>query len=907
MSRVTCGLLLCWLLSAGWFAVPDIAEAQRIDHQPPAGIETGKAEELVFHLTGISGAEIYEAVLFFREEGQFSYERTRAEVDHDEVMAELVAPEHYAGAMEYYLVLELHSGEQITYPQQLPSEEPLSAIVTEQRDEEPLTGIAGQVDYNILSPQPGEELPVDDVLLAITLFYESGVANADSFRVYFAGEDVTAQADISPFFISYVPQNMRTGNYTVEVAYIEDGTETTLMNWQFSVAERTLAEEQEQIRRMPTGRLELDGRNQNVAGFHREVYRGRLRLSGDLNENIRYGFNGLLTNQESSRLQPRNRFGGELYIGDWFRLDAGHVYPSLNSLTITGRKMYGVNAEVSLWSGNLAIEGVYGNIARGITNQYTALQKISDEDDQEPIFSMGFDQGGRGMYERRIGGGRLSIGSGDRFQFGLNALKVEDDIHSIDIVEDLDDLSDEDLQNLSSEDRSLLEQNPELFQFEGSHPNPTGNFIFATDVQARADNNRISFNTDAGLSLVNQNIRNPLDQERADELGIDLDSDIESTLDLLSNLIIINENMSVRPFDIEDGEIAPRMPTEGLGLQSRLNLNYFDHNLQLQYRWMGPAYESLANSSIRRDIAGFRISDRFRTFNNTLYFTLGYENLNDNVLDTRDATTQTNVYRGNISWYPVDQQLPRISLNTRYQVRDNEVERLDNPYLADAGIDQSRAVRNILFTDDVEVVTRPRLTNTVNLGISVSQQFEFLNLSHDASVTFNRLNTTDQVHYFGDFSSNTFSFDISSRFRGQPLRIDFRTNFITTESMSGLNALSIAGFSTGGSYRFLDDQLTVRGELAYTRNTVESTPLTISELDVDPEEVEAVYTQYYRPGDITAEEVTNSYLMRGHAQYDITGNHAVVLSFRLNNIVAANFDQEVPNDNYVQLRYVLSF
>lgn len=901
-------MLLCWIISAGWFAVPNVAEAQRIDHQPPAGIEAGETEQLVFHLTGISGAEIYEAVLFYREEGQLSYDRTRAEVDHDEVVAELFAPEHHTGAMEYYLVLELQTDEQITYPQQLPDEEPLSVIVTDQREEESLTGIASQIDYNILSPQPGEELMSDDVLLGVTLFYESGVANPDSFRVYFAGEDVTEQADISPFFISYVPRSMRAGYYTVEIAYVEEGTEATLMNWEFSVTERTLAEEEEQIRRMPSGRLELDGRNQNVAGFHREVYSGRLRLSGNLSDNIGYSFNGLLTNQESARLQPRNRFGGELYISDWFRLDAGHVYPSLNSLTITGRRMYGVNAEVSLWGGNLAIEGVYGNIARGISNQYTALQKISEDEDQDPIFTMGFDQGGRGTYERRIGGGRLSIGSGERFQFGLNALKVEDDFNSIDIVEEFEDLSNEDLQNLSTEERSLLEQNPESFQFEGSHPNPTGNFIFATDVQARADNNRISFNTDAGLSLVNQNIRNPLDQERAEELGIDLDSDIESTLDLLSNLIIINENMSVRPFDIEDGEIAPRMPTEGLGVQSRLNLNYFDHNLQVQYRWMGPAYESLANSSIRRDIAGFRISDRFRTLNNTLYFTLGYENLNDNVLDTRDATTNTNVYRGNISWYPVDQHLPRISLNTRYQVRDNEVERLENPYLADADIDQNKAVRNILFTeDDEEVLTRPRLTSTINFGLSVSQQFEFLNLSHDASVTFNRLNTTDQVHYFGDFSSNTFSFDISSRFRDQPLRIDFRTNFITTESMGGLNALSIAGFSTGGSYRFLDDQLMVRGELAYTRNTVESTPLTINTLDVDPEEVEPVYTQYYEAEDVTTEEVTNSYLMRGHAQYDISGNHAVVLSFRLNSIVAANFDQEVPNDNYVQLRYVLSF
>ena len=905
MNRVAIGLLASCLWSALLVLGPINGKAQqRIDHQPPAGVEAGAMQELTFFLTGVSTPEVYEAVLYFRTEGELSYEQIRADVDQDEAIAELEIPDQPVGALEYYLAIDMQDGSRITYPQANPQEEPLTATIRQPQEESSEDLQVGHVDYNILSPQPGEELTEDDVMMAITLFYEDEPVNAEDFRVYFAGENVSDQASISPFFISYVPGTMRAGNYPIEVTFMDGDTEVTLAEWEFSVIDRTLAEERERRQNIPTGRVELGGRNQNVAGFQNEIFRGRLQLSGNIGDNVSYSFNGLLTNQETGRLQPRNRFGGELHISDWFRLNAGHVYPTLNSLTISGRRVYGVNAELSLFDNSFHMEGIYGNIARTVTNQYTDLQAI--EGDEEPMFMLGFEQGGRGMYERRIAGGRLAFGSDERFQFGLGALKVEDDINSIDIIEEYDDLPDEKLQQLNPDQRQTLEQNPDLFQFEGNHPNPAGNFIFSSDVQASADQNRINFSTDAGLSLLNQDISNPLNQERADELGIELDSETENILDLVSTLIIINENMNARPFGFDDGEVSPRMPSEGLGLQSRLNFNYFDHNLQIQYRWIGPAYESLANSSIRRDIAGFRITDRFRALDNTLYFTLGYESLSDNVMDTRDATTDTDIYRGNISWYPVSNSLPRISFNTRYQTRDNQIDRLVNPYLDDAGIDQTRAVRNVSFADEeISIATRPRLTNTLSYGFSVSQQFELLDISHEASVNLNILNTEDEVFQYGDFSSNTLGFDISSRIPDHPMRVNLRTNFVTTESMGGLNSVNIAGFSSGGSYRFLDDQLSVRGELAFTRNEVESTGLEIGTVETD--EVDELYTQYYRAGEVTTREVTNSYMFRANAQYDITPSHAIVFSVRLNNMVAANYDRNIPTESYVQLRYMFTF
>lgn len=110
---------------------------------------------------------------------------------------------------------------------------------------------------------------------------------------------------------------------------------------------------------------------------------------------------------------------------------------------------------------------------------------------------------------------------------------------------------------------------------------------------------------------------------------------------------------------------------------------------------VGPDFVSLANSTIRKDIAGFT-SDRFRLFRNQLYVTLGYEALNDNVTDVKEATTKTNSYRSNVSWYPVRNSLPKISVGFRYRSRENGVERFNSEVPAEL---ENSAVQNLRIVD----------------------------------------------------------------------------------------------------------------------------------------------------------------------------------------------------------------
>ncbi len=895
--------MICILFSSEVFA------QQYIDHQVPAGLSANETAELRFSLTGISSTDINEATLYYREEGDLTYERLPADVNDNQAVAQLDIAEHLH-SLEYYLWIEDHGGNVYTYPDSDPEEEPVRVNIVEEEAED----IPGPVDYNILSPAPGEEISGNDVMLAISMFYDEQVAVADSFRVYVAGEDVTSDAKISPYFISYLPGTMPAGDYPVSIAYLSGGNEYTVAQWSFTVRDRQAAQMQEQeVSALPSGRFELAGRNQSVAGNNSDIYRSRLQLSGRVNEDIRYSLNGLLTNQESSRLQSRNRFGGELHYSNWFSFKGGHIYPSLNPMMMSGRRVYGLNAELRLFNEFVNLDFIYGRLARNISNQFTDIQMNINENADglaaDTTFSLGFERGGRGAYQRRLIGGRVAFGTGENLQVGVNALQVEDDINSLEVIESVDDIPEDLMQTLAPDERSFIHENENAFRFDGNQPRPKANFILATDLEGNADNNRIRFRADAGYSLVNNDISaGHLTRERADELGIDLSSQIESDLGRLSSFIVINENMAILPLRFEASQAEGFVPMGAFGFHSNLNLNYFGNNLQIQYRWVGPGYESLANSGIRRDVEGIRITDRFRMLNNSVYVTLGYENFSDNVVDDREATTTSNIFRGDIGWYPANPNLPRIGFNTRYQIRDNDVDLIRNTFLEDAGISSDRAVRNVdLSGDEVMIQPRPRESTTLNFGAFLNKSFSLWNISHEASANFNWLDTHDEAFRYGDFSSNSYSLSITSDFDNYPLRLNLQGSYTETESVSGLSNLDILGFSSGVTYRFLNERLSLRGEFALTENRREFTGLGVGTADAGDADVDPIYLQYYQPHEESEEEVTWSYLFRGNIRFEITSNHAVVFSTRINNLVAQEAGRQIPNDQYFHAQYVFSF
>ncbi|MEX0608405.1 MAG: hypothetical protein WD016_03775 [Balneolaceae bacterium] len=888
------------------FCSSNIWAQYNIQHQPLVAFERAEDNLLEFSVTGLSRGDIQEANLFYRYDGDFSYQQQEIELQNGVFSTVFNVENENAGSVEYYLEINLLSGESLYYPANLPSENPVRVEIIEKREIELQT--LEEVDFTILSPRPGKGVTTDDALIALALFYDSADLDEGEFRLLLDNTDVTELADTSTYYISYIPSGLRSGAHKLALHYVTDDETFLVTEWEFFVVGRNQASFKGFDKSKPVGQAELTARNQVLAGDINNAYTGRTRLSGTYGA-LRYSLNGYFTSQESNRLQPQNRYGIRLEINDWWKFEAGHVFPSMSRFTISGRRINGINTSLHLFNENINFQFIHGELGRSIDNLYGSLEIQQIESSAGVVvdtsYTLRYSNQGRGAFKRDITGGRVGFGNPEKFQLGFQALKVQDDTTSLYNIRDYYDLSNNpDFRSkLSSADDAKLQQNPGLLNIEGGSLRPRDNLLIGTDLRFGLHNNRIRFESEAVVSALNDDIYGgAFSVERADELGFDIDQKQADLLEQLSWLIIINENMNTIPIrfsDDENGESETGFffPTSIIASNSELSFRYPTNNFRLQYRWIGPNFNSLANSTIRKDIAGFTLTDRFNLLSNRLYITLGYENLNDNVVGNRETTTNTDTYRTNASWYPVTKDLPRVSLGFRYRIRDNGVARF-NPEVP-VGFENA-AVQNLRIAEngDTLTTTYPRTNNTINFNTSITQQISLLDMLHDLSLNFSTLKTTDEVFAFGDVKSSAVSLNVTSRFSNIPLRSQLGITFNNTETGSGQSSVNIFGIYAGGNYFLMDNQLSLNGRFAITSNKTSSRIVAIE----DNGDTNSL-NNYYFLGDEIANPSFATYALQAGAEYTLNEYHALIFDANLTNVSGQNR----ANDRIVQLRYVFRF
>lgn len=903
-------VLIVFLLAFGVIPGRGLFAQNNIVHQPPTVIERNETVLLEFRFLGIQDNQVSNAVFFTRPTSGTSFSQQEVRVTNGLARIPLQITSPDATDAEYYIRVQLTNGSEIVYPDVDAGDPPFIVNIVEPDEEEEYQP-AEFIDSTILSPKPGKAVSDIDLLVAVALFYDDEDVEGGEFRLLVNGQDVTEEAEISPFTIKFKPGAVPDGTQNIQVLFIKDDVTYEVTNWEFrAVTGQPVAfgrYEQPQ-RRLPGGRIELGARNQEIAGSENDVITGRVRVSGKEGA-MEYTLSGYLTSRDQARLQPQNRYSADIRYGRWLELQAGDVYPNVSAMTISGRRVRGVHTKISAFRDAIEAQFLLGKMNRQISNLYDSI--LVEEDGFGTSYVIGFEDGGRGVYQQDIIGGRVAFGRESSFRIGFHAMKIEDDTTSIDVIRNFNDVMNVNpalISGLQDSDRQYLAENPGELQIAGSNPRPRGNFVAGSDLTFLLHNRQIRFKSEAGVSMLNQDISEGiLTRERADELGFDLDQDIENLFDRLSWLIIINENMSTVPFRLSeqengDFEVDPFFPTAVLASDSRLNLNYFNNQLEVRYRWIGPDYQSLANSTVRRDIAGITLSDRFRVFQNRIYVTMGYENLNDNILDERPATTNTTTYSGSVSWFPVKRILPRVNVSARFRVRDNGIDRF-NPSVANDFLDV--AVRNFqTINGDVVTTITPRLRETLVLSSSVTQSFTLFDLSHEAVVSAGISQTDDKRFRYGNSESTNFSVRLMSRLddMGLPFRtrIGFNTN--RSESVNGLSFVQIQGVDVGAESILMQGNLTLSTDLAFTRNEFNTLPLTTT--------AEGGDAAIYIPADEQERNrrQTNAFIIRANAQYNFLTSHAIAATANITNLrVSLGETGSVPNDRVLQLRYIFNF
>ena len=916
LSRVLRVALLC---ACSIFIITDVLAQFTAQHQAPTVLVRGEVNTLEFIVSSVNQNDVQEALLFYSYDGGVGFEQQEILFRNGVFTADFEIDNPNATSLEYYFQLNLRSGGQVFYPENSPAENPVRIDIVSSRDDnaQAIKENSG-VDYTILSPEQDDALAPNDVVIAIALFYDINELESGEFKLFIDNRDVTELADTSDYFISYVPKNLKNGRHEVKLEYHTADEVFLVTKWDFDVVDPSQARQPQfgdNNKNRPVGRIELGARSQKIAGNSNDAYTARTNLTGNYGI-FRYSLNGFFTSQESERLQPQNRFGVNLQLGKWLRVDAGHVYPNVSRFTISGRRIYGINTQANLFKDNFNIQFVYGEVNRKITNLYSDLNKSNVTDGSGNIvdttYTLGFESLGKGTFTRKITAGRIAFGNERKFQLGFHAMKVEDDTTSIFNIRDFTTLLDAPpslYSNLDQADFQKLQDNPDLLQIQNGSVRPQGNFVAGTNFKMGFAQNRVRLESETVVSALNNDIYGgPLTIQGADDLGFDIDQKDADLLERLSRFIIINENMNILPirvkdFDTDSSDSETFFPTSIIGSNSEFSVNYPSNNFRLQYRWVGPNFSSLANSTVRRDISGFTASDRFRLFKNRLYVTLGYEALEDNVTNNKSATTESKTYRSNLSWYPVSAKLPRMSFGLRYRARENGVARF-NPSVNSTF--ENAAVQNFVINVDEQgnidtlLTPTPRENTSINLSGSITQQFELLSIIHDASLSFNNLNTTDEVFAFGDLTSSAVSFNITSRFNEIRLRTQLGLTFNNTETGSGQTDISIFGLYTGASYFLLDNKLNLSGRLATTSNTSKTRALIVepsAASDDIPENDYFILDSTVNTSDF------NTFVIQAGAQYDVNEYHSFIFDANFTNVSGTGNS----NDSIVTLRYLFNF
>lgn len=477
----------------------------------------------------------------------------------------------------------------------------------------------------ILSPDPGERIPAEQVLVAVSL---PGSA-ADSVSLRVGAADVTAQAEVAAGVLTWRPREpLAPGPHRVVVT--PRGGEA--LEWTFTVAPASRAASAATAggvalpprpRRspgMPHGSLVMEGGASSVSGagaeFRREedfAPRMWLTAGGDIRPGWRYSTRMHLSGYESPDRQPVNRFRADLHAPG-ISLALGDVNPVLQDVILAGRRVRG--GQVDLRAGPLGLNLVMGRSMRAVSGALLPGDATS-------ILRAG-------TYEQNLVAIRPSIG-GDRFRVGLTVMQVRDDVESIPTLrteaETVDGLT-----------RSV-------------NPAPRDNLVAGFDATLRLFRGRFTLRYENAASLLARDIsERPRTQAELDSIFVAAGADppgIDPSR--FERWFILNT--SLLPLD-------PREMTS-VAHQARASLRAGRHMVTAEWRQVGVDYYSLGHPGLQRDWRGFRVRDSFSLLGDALFVTAGFEHDRDNLDGSGPATTTGREGFATLTW-----QAPRAVLVT---------------------------------------------------------------------------------------------------------------------------------------------------------------------------------------------------------------------------------------------------
>ena len=492
-----------------------------------------------------------------------------------------------------------------------------------------------KTDYLILTPDPGSTIKGEDALISVSILADSGIVNPGATGVWVDGRRLQAKA--SEYLVTAVPSQITPGRHLVKVVFRDPkGREFRPVQWVFTVKSPKTGGVSA-IRQYVRGNVFASSRQERVS--NRSLVDNRIGgvLTVD-KDRFQAGTRFNVTSQEDPRYQPRDRFLFWLN-SPWVRLQFGDTSPTFTELMLRGKRVRGINAQINLRFFHLNVvtgqtnRVVEGNAYKEYYNPLTGdtFYINPDTGDTLPAETIGNNKTlNYGTYAQNLIGLRMAIGKPMAFLWGINLLKVKDNVHSI------------------------------------QHGiRPKDNLVAGTDLLLALNHGRFLWKTEAAFSILSDDISTGATSKTEIDsvFGVDLPFDPQS----YQKWIVLNS--SAIPLN-------PQKLTS-LAAFSRVQLNYFQNFASIEFKSIGSSYNSLGNSYLRKNIQGLFLSDRIRLFSNALYLNLRYEDYSDNFRQLNDnPKIHIQSVRSGLNYYP-GAGLPQINLGFRRYNRNNFVTQID--------------------------------------------------------------------------------------------------------------------------------------------------------------------------------------------------------------------------------------
>lgn len=677
--------------------------------------------------------------LYYRTVGEASFEYIEMRPQMDGWEGEIPAEVVYEPGVEYFISAVTQSKQIITSPPQNPYNAPYRIHVDSKQNEivsihspenipdkeeaeEPKLNIEPD-NFLILSPEEGQIFFTDNVIIALSFIGTSQSINWKTGRAYLNRKNITRKMRKSQGVLSFMPANLPPGNYEFIFRYKDKADKrqpevqikfTVLDNQQSG---RTMAVDD--VEKPYRGNVYFDLKQEIVSKKKLETNQFGGNLYGNY-QSFKYQGKFYFTSRENDRSQPRNRF----YLGvenKWFGFKWGDNNPYFNDLILYGKRVRGISAFVK--TGIFNVEFVTGETQRAIkgynNSEYVLNPSTGDTLYYNPNTSppdtvndgnttdyltkpIGFKYVMRssiGTYRQLLTGFRPSFGRGDNFQLGLMYLKAKDQVSSI--------------------DRGY---------------NPQDNFVVGSDILLAYDNHRIEFRGGIAFSMTTRDISKGIYSKTMIDSVFNVDFPFDPQD--MENYLIMNETTT--PLDPSG--------MSSLAYNGKFKFNYFNNSFEFQYKSIGPEYNSLGNTYLKKDIRGFGIIDRLRLIKNRVVFNVDYSFYEDNYFPDEIPITVIRTLNLGISLF-LPARFPKITLNRRTQSRDNDIE-IDaehNPYGIDERVKNINTDFSLILSYDFDL---NQLKNNMNFSLMSNSRkdlFERTLYDFETELILLSLNTKYQI------------------------------------------------------------------------------------------------------------------------------------------------------------------